>query len=151
MRILVIDDNVDAADSLKTLLGFMGHEAQVAYRGEEGIEKARAWHPSVIVADIGLPDINGYTVAERLRQDDTLRDATLVAITAYDSNATQKRAYDSGFDLFLAKPADVTGLVDMIVAKERNRALHGDEIATDVEARFETRTLPRDVARDTTG
>lgn len=120
MHVLVIDDNRDTADTMQTLLELAGHQARVAYCGMDGVRIAIDWHPQVVLSDIGLPDINGFTVAQRLRENPELRDTTLVAISAYNTEATQKRAYESGFSLFLAKPADVGALLDTLVAKGRS-------------------------------
>lgn len=122
MRMLVIDDNHDAANTMRTLLELYGHEVRVAYCGLEGVTIAAEWRPAVVLSDIGLPDINGFSVAEAVRGNKFLQDTTLVAVTAYDTDATQERAYKSGFDLFLAKPADVAALLDTLVAKSRIRA-----------------------------
>ncbi len=138
MRILVIDDNHDVADSMRTLLRLLDQEVQVAYSGRDGIALANEWRPAAVFSDIGLPDINGYSIAEHLRKDKTFADTTLVAITAYDTPATQKHAYESGFDLFLSKPADVTALLDTLRAKNRSQG-RGPEADTHDE--FSTGTV----------
>lgn len=135
MRILVIDDNQGVADTMRIVLDLLGHETRLANCGETGVAMANEWCPAVVLSDIGLPDINGFAVAERLRKNKSLRNTTLVALTAYDTEATQNRAYASGFDLVLVKPADIIGLMDTLAAKERYRALRkdaADDVDTDV-------------------
>ena len=82
-RVLVIDDNRDAANSLAILLRVWGYDVRVAYSGPEGLEAARALRPNCILSDIGLPGIDGYHLAELLRQDESLSNVPLIALTAY--------------------------------------------------------------------
>jgi PAS domain S-box-containing protein len=103
-RVLVIEDSVDAADSLKTALELMGHEARVAYNGRAGIAEARRFHPEVIFCDIGLPEMDGYEVARELRADPEMSGALLVALTGYALPEDMKRAIESGFVHHIAKP-----------------------------------------------
>jgi PAS domain S-box-containing protein len=105
LRILVVDDNVDAANSLALLLGFHGHATQIAHTGRDALENARATPPEVVFLDIGLPDMHGYDVARTLRSDPLTARATLVALTGWGSDDDQKRALDAGFDVHLTKPA----------------------------------------------
>jgi CheY-like chemotaxis protein len=105
LRILVADDNRDAADSLSTLLRIWGFETQVVYDGTQVLPAAGAYRPDCMLLDIGLPGINGYRLAELIRQDEELRRCTLIAITAY---AEEGKAREAGFDAHLIKPADPT-------------------------------------------
>ena len=105
-RVLVIDDNVDAAVSLAELIACWGHETQVAHDGPSGLASARAGRFDVILCDIGLPGMNGYEVARAVRADATLRGAQLVAVSGYATGEDVTRAVDAGFDSHMAKPAD---------------------------------------------
>ncbi len=107
-KILVIDDNVDATDTLADLLGIFGHEVQTAFTGKEGIEIAKSFHPQVIFLDIGLPDMLGYEVASLLRKDDQTRDCYLIALTGYGSDNDKQLALNAGFDFHLSKPLDLS-------------------------------------------
>jgi PAS domain S-box-containing protein len=106
-RVLVIDDNVDAAESIKTLLELQGHHAMTAYSGERGVELAAAFHPEVVLCDIGLPHgMDGYAVARRLRAQPDGSGLFLVAITGWGQPEDRRRADEAGFDLHLTKPVD---------------------------------------------
>ena len=107
-KILVIDDNVDAADSLVDLLGLFGHEVRTAYTGKAGLETAKSFKPQVIFLDIGLPDMLGYEVANLLRKDHQNKDCYLIALTGYGTDNDKKLAIDAGFDFHLTKPLDLS-------------------------------------------
>jgi PAS domain S-box-containing protein len=110
-RILVIEDNVDAALTLKLLLEFSGHQVFTAHSGREGIAKARTLRPEVILCDIGLPDTDGYMVARTLRAEPGFRPYCLmVAMTGYGQPEDKQRALEAGFDHHLTKPADPSAL-----------------------------------------
>jgi CheY-like chemotaxis protein len=104
-RVLVIEDNEDAADSLRELLEFDHHQVKVAHTGRAGIEVAREFRPDVVLCDLGLPEMDGYEVARRLRTDVTPRHPVLVALSGYASPEDQRRATEAGFQLHLGKPA----------------------------------------------
>lgn len=106
-RILVADDNRDAADTLAMVLESMGHDVVVAYAGEDAIAVARRHRPAVVILDIGMPDLTGYEVAHMLRADPACRDALLLAITGWGQDVDRRRAFDAGFDRHLTKPVDV--------------------------------------------
>src|SRR5512133_1012685 len=103
-RVLIIEDNVDAADTLCEVLRFEGHEVTVAYDGRKGIERAREIGPDVILCDIGLPGMDGYEVARSLRANATLCGTRLVALSGYALPEDLRRATEAGFDAHLAKP-----------------------------------------------
>jgi len=106
-RILVIEDNQDAADSMKMLLELTGHEADVAYTGPAGVETARRFLPEVVLCDIGLPGgMDGYTVARALCREPELATAYLIALTGYGQEEDQRLAREAGFDAHMTKPAD---------------------------------------------
>ncbi len=111
LRILVIEDNVDAAQSLADLLTLMGHAVRVAYDGESGVQAAQAQPPQVVISDIGLPGaMDGYAVATALRGLPQLAGVRLIALSGYADTRTRDRARDAGFDAHLAKPADLDRL-----------------------------------------
>ena len=103
-RVLVVDDNRDAADSLAEIVELLGHRAQVAYDGPSAVEIARATSPDVVLCDIGLPGMSGYEVARALRAV-ARRGMLLVAVTGYTQPEDMRKAVESGFDRHLAKPA----------------------------------------------
>jgi CheY-like chemotaxis protein len=106
VRVLVIEDNADAAESLHLLLEQLGCESAVARDGVSGIAAALESPPDVIFCDIGLPGLDGYEVARRLRAEDWGRRVTLVAVTGYGREEDRRRAELAGFDMHFLKPAD---------------------------------------------
>jgi len=109
LRLLVIEDNLDAADTFKDVLEMSGHEVLLAHDGCEGVEKARSFRPDVVLCDIGLPGLNGYEVARAIRAEPSIS-PTLVAMTGYTLPEDQKRTFQAGFDHHLGKPVDITDL-----------------------------------------
>lgn len=109
-RVLIVDDNADALESLKMLLEYVGHEIEVASDGRSGTERVLSWHPEVALIDIGLPDIDGYEVVKRLRAMNLETPPLLVALTGYGQPEDRRRALAAGFDLHLTKPVDVDEL-----------------------------------------
>jgi PAS domain S-box-containing protein len=106
-RVLVVEDNVDAADSLALVLRLRGHEALVAYDGVTALELARLRRPEVILLDVGLPGgLDGHEVARRLRREPALAGVLLVALTGWGQEEDRRRALESGFDRFLVKPVE---------------------------------------------
>jgi CheY-like chemotaxis protein len=113
-RVLVVDDNVDAADTLAMALEVLGHEVRVAYRGSDALTMAEQFAPSIVLLDIGLPDINGYEVARRIRGTAWGQDMMLVAATGWSQEADQQRASDAGFDRHLVKPIEFERLRELL-------------------------------------
>ncbi len=105
LRVLVVEDNKDAADSLAMLLQVWGHQVRLAYDGLSGLKAARSFRPQVVFLDIGLPGLDGYEVARRLRQE-FASELRLVAMTGYGQEDDRRRAGEAGFDAHLVKPAD---------------------------------------------
>ena len=122
-RVLVVDDNEDAADSLATLLGVMGYQVRTAYDGPEAIEAADEFQPAVALLDIGLPQLSGYDIARHVRQ---MRgeDVLLVAITGWGQEDDRRKAREAGFDHHFTKPADFEQLVQLIDRELKERAAH---------------------------
>ena len=113
-RVLIVEDERDAADSLRMLLELVGYEVDVAYTGPQGVEKAVRWRPHVVLCDIGLPGLNGYGVAEQLRNNLATADARLVAITAWGEERDKQRGREAGFEHHLVKPADPQRLLNLL-------------------------------------
>jgi PAS domain S-box-containing protein len=113
-QVLIIEDNVDAADSLREALQFGEHEVEVAYNGPEGIAKARAFRPDVVLCDIGLPGMDGYEVARAFRADQALKDTCLVALSGYALPEDLRRAQEAGFERHLAKPPSLEKIEELL-------------------------------------
>jgi two-component system CheB/CheR fusion protein len=109
-RILIIEDNADAAQSLREALELCGHQVQVADNGPDGLTRARAFCPEVVFCDIGLPGMDGYEVARAFRADEVLKDIFLVALSGYALPEDLQRAADAGFDRHFAKPPQLEKL-----------------------------------------
>jgi PAS domain S-box-containing protein len=109
-RVLVIEDNEDAADTLREVLELDDHVVEVAYSGRGGIEKARTFRPDIVFCDIGLPEVDGYEVARTLRADPELASVVLVAVSGYAQPEDVAMSREAGFDAHLAKPATLETL-----------------------------------------
>jgi CheY-like chemotaxis protein len=112
--VLVVDDNVDAADSLAALLRAGGQTVSVAYEGQTALERAARERPEVVLLDIGLPGMNGYEVAGALRRQ-LGNGPLIVAVTGYGQDTDARRAAEAGFDHHLVKPVDAAAL-DRVIA-----------------------------------
>jgi CheY-like chemotaxis protein len=115
-RILVVDDNRDAADSLTMMLTMMGHDIQNAYDGLEAVQAAAAFRPNVVLLDIGLPKMNGYEAARHIRQQPWGRPMTLIAVTGWGQEEDRRRALAAGCDEHLTKPVDPAALEKLLAA-----------------------------------
>jgi signal transduction histidine kinase/CheY-like chemotaxis protein len=113
-RILVVDDNIDAADTLALALELLGHTVRAAYSAADALVQANDFRPSLILLDIGLPGMNGYEVAGRIRAEPWGRDIILVAATGWAQEADRQRAHDSGFDHHLVKPIEFARLTELL-------------------------------------
>jgi PAS domain S-box-containing protein len=119
-RILVVDDNRDSADSLAMLLRLNGHEVHTAHDGLEALEGAAAFQPQVILLDIGLPRLNGYEAARRIREQQRHKSPTLVALTGWGQEEDRRRSEEAGFDAHLVKPVDFTALTKLLAESGAN-------------------------------
>jgi CheY-like chemotaxis protein/anti-sigma regulatory factor (Ser/Thr protein kinase) len=114
LRVLVVEDNVDAGDSLSLLLRLYGHEVELARTGPLALEMASACRPQVVLLDIGLPGMDGYQVAQRLREKADFKDVLLCALTGYTpSEADRQRQQETGFDHYFVKPVDLAKLLEL--------------------------------------
>jgi len=114
VRVLVIEDYADAAESLAMLLEMLGHKVETARTGQAGIEAARRFSPELVLCDVGLPDMDGYAVARRIREDPLLGRAFLVALSGYGNEGDKLRAREAGFDRHVCKPIDLDELRQLI-------------------------------------
>jgi signal transduction histidine kinase/CheY-like chemotaxis protein len=126
LRVLVVEDNADAADVLRLAIEMDGHVVDVARDGDEGVAKAGRFSPQVVLCDIGLPGRSGYDVARALRKDGTCARAVLVAVTGYTNSDDVREAFAAGFDHHLPKPASMDGVRRILEEAARaGGAAHG--------------------------
>jgi CheY-like chemotaxis protein len=114
LRVLVVDDNVDQAESMAMLLRAAGQEVRVVYSGAHALATAAEYRPQVVLLDIGLPEIDGYEIARRLRQDPLFERLPLIAMTGYGQDTDRQRSLAAGFDHHLVKPADPQRLRELL-------------------------------------
>jgi CheY-like chemotaxis protein len=119
-RVLIADDNRDAADSLSMLLQMAGHTVTVVYDGQQALESIEHSPPEVALLDIGMPKLDGYEVARRVRLDTRSRNTLLIAVTGWGQESDKARALTAGFDLHFTKPVEPTSLIELL----------GDELPT---------------------
>jgi DNA-binding response OmpR family regulator len=115
-RILVVDDNEDAAESLALLLRLGEHEVRVAYDGQTALATARTFQPEIVLLDLGLPGLSGYEVARRLRHEPDMGEMRIVALTGWGQEEDRRRTRDAGFDHHLVKPVDPDALNRLLAA-----------------------------------
>jgi two-component system CheB/CheR fusion protein len=116
-RVLIVDDNEDAANSLAMILELGGHETASVYTAVDALQRAAAFRPDVVLLDIGLPGMDGYEVAQKMRELPGLRDIRLVAVTGYGRSDDRRRARDAGFDDHLTKPVEYALLERTLAAR----------------------------------
>jgi PAS domain S-box-containing protein len=116
-RLLIVEDNLDAAQTLADLLAMFGYQIELAHSGPDGLAAARRFRPQVVLCDIGLPDMDGYQVAEALRRDPITAGARLIAVSGYGSDADEDRGYAAGFDAYLVKPVETPRLLATLRAE----------------------------------
>ncbi len=114
LRILVADDNQDAADTLAMLLQLMGHSVRQAPDGEAAVRMAADFNPHVVLLDIGMPKLNGYEACRQIRAQPGAREMTLVAVTGWGQADDRRKSHEAGFDQHLVKPVDPTALMNLI-------------------------------------
>jgi CheY-like chemotaxis protein len=113
---LVVDDNQDAANSLAMLLRLQGHEVCVAYRGMAALEMTKTYSPDLVFLDIGMPAMDGYEVARRLRQQPGLEKVVLAALTGWGQQEDRRRTAEAGFNHHLVKPPDPKVLEELLAS-----------------------------------
>jgi CheY-like chemotaxis protein len=121
LRVLVVDDNHDAADSLAKLLSLTGNDVATAYDGEAAVTKAELFRPDVIFLDLGLPKQNGYQACKRIRELPWGAQATVIAVTGWGQDVDRLRTQTAGFDQHLVKPVDPVTLLQMLANHDKNK------------------------------
>ena len=119
LRVLVVDDNLDAAESLTALLEVLGHTTMSAHDGPQGLAAARAFVPDLVLLDIGLPGMSGHEVAREIRRSAALRKVVLIALTGWGSESDQRLSQEAGFDQHLIKPVSLEALEQALSAAAR--------------------------------
>ncbi len=113
-RVLVVDDNVDAAQTLAILVKHYGHEVETAADGLSALEAARVFKPEIAFIDIGMPEMNGYETARRMRADPATKNVVLVAVTGYGQEEDRRRSLQAGFDQHAVKPVGIDRLSQIL-------------------------------------
>jgi two-component system CheB/CheR fusion protein len=121
-KVLIVDDNADSADSLRMLLEMEGHQVDVAHEPTDGLQRASEFSPQVVLLDIGLPGMDGYEMARRLRQNANGERMWVIAVSGYGQEAYRRAAQQAGFDRYLVKPVDFDALKEMLEELPERRA-----------------------------
>ena len=124
LRILIVDDSMDSADSVAALLRMLGHTVRVVYSSQNAVEAAAEFKPSLVLLDIAMPIMNGHEVARRLRQQLQLKTTRLIAISGFGSASDRQKSQDVGFDHHLVKPFSPEELLEL-VARPKARSGSG--------------------------
>lgn len=114
LTVLVVDDNEDAAESMATMLEMYGHEVRTAFDGEAGVAAAGEFRPQVAFLDLGMPKVNGYDAARRIRAEGWGKDVLLVALTGWGSDDDKRKCEEAGFDRHLTKPVSPQALTKLL-------------------------------------
>jgi signal transduction histidine kinase len=120
LRVLVVDDSIDSAESMSIVLEMNGHEVRTEHNGADALRAAEEYHPNVVLMDIGMPGMSGYEVARRMRENPAMQEVTLIAMTGYGRQADRERSASAGFDHHLVKPLDFDKLNEVLVASARH-------------------------------
>jgi CheY-like chemotaxis protein len=116
-RVLIVDDNVDAAESLAMLLSALGHETHLAHDGPKALSAVDALRPDIVFLDIGLPLLNGYEVARRIRRQDAGDGPQLIALTGWGQPEDRRQAKEAGFDHHVTKPVELDVLLRLMAGR----------------------------------
>ena len=116
LRVLIVDDNVDAVGMLTMVLEAAGHDVRAAHNGPASLEAAVLYRPNVILLDIGLPGLDGYEVARKLREQAIFTDVVLIATTGHGQDRDRQRSHEAGFNHHLVKPYDFETLERILAA-----------------------------------
>jgi CheY-like chemotaxis protein len=151
LKVLVADDNRDAADTLAALLGLWGYEVRVAYEGAEAFRAALADVPDCLISDISMPGLDGYALARRVRAEPRLARVRLIALSGFSDDAHARAAHEAGFEYRLVKPANPSDLLEVLQMIEQIKELAAktrDLAEQNVELAGETRDLLKEVKQD---
>jgi CheY-like chemotaxis protein len=121
-RILVADDNPDAASSLGVLLEMMGHEVCIVHDGVKAVDGAATFRPDIILLDIGMPQLNGYDACSRIREQPSNKGILIVALTGWAQDDKIQRSQQAGFDFYLIKPVEIAALEKLLRDYPANRS-----------------------------
>jgi PAS domain S-box-containing protein len=130
LRILVVDDNEDSADTLGMVLNRLGAEVKIAYDGHSALEALRTYRPSVVILDLGMPGMDGHEVAQRVRRDPDFCDLPLIALTGWGQEENRRRTREAGFDHHLVKPVDLELLQALLASLGSRQGVGGISAAT---------------------
>ena len=136
-KVMVVDDNRDAADTLSLVLRMSGHEVLVGHSGKDALELGSREHPNVVILDIGMPDMTGYDAARRIRREAWGRQVLLVAVTGWGQEDDKEKARAAGFDQHLTKPIDPDHLERVLtafLASDKGRRIHADSVSVSTVA-----------------
>jgi CheY-like chemotaxis protein len=122
LRVVIADDNVDAALTLAALLSLQGHDVRTAHDGLQALDEVMRFEPHVVILDIGMPGMNGYKVASALRQ--AALDVLIIAVTGWGQEEDRQRSRAAGFDHHLVKPVELNLLIDLLASPAARRTLH---------------------------
>ena len=122
LRILIVDDNRDGADSMSEMLKMLGNDTRTAYDGQQAVDLAAEYRPDVILLDIGLPKLNGYEACRLIREQPNDKDVVLIALTGWGQDADRRRAHEAGFDHHMVKPVDPQALMRKLAELDAGRA-----------------------------
>jgi CheY-like chemotaxis protein len=130
LRVLVVEDNVDSAETLAELLEIWGHRVQIVHHGHSALAEVHTFEPDVVILDIGLPGIDGYEVARSIRAHDRLSQPMLVALTGYGQEEDRRRSLEIGFDVHLTKPVNPDQLQRLLagVCRDEGREQEADGV-----------------------
>jgi two-component system, OmpR family, response regulator len=121
LRVLVVDDNVDAAHTLAMLVQLAGHDVRIAYDGPPALTLAQAFQPQVVLLDLNLPAMDGYEVARKLRERPETHEAVLAAVSGWGQLEDRRRSKDAGFDRHFVKPVDPNIITRLLSDAQRGR------------------------------
>jgi CheY-like chemotaxis protein len=117
-RVVVVDDNRDAATSMGLLLKILGADVEVVNSGPAALLAVESYRPAVVLLDLGMPEMDGYEVAKRIRERPEFDDVMLIALTGWGQDDDRRRAHEAGFDHHLVKPADISSLQELLQSRQ---------------------------------
>jgi CheY-like chemotaxis protein len=117
---LIADDNPDVTESFEVMLQMLGHEVTTALDGLQALERAEEFRPEVIVLDVGMPKLDGYETARRIRQQPWGKDVVLIAVTGWGNEKDKNQSAEAGFDIHLVKPVDADTILNSLITLNRS-------------------------------